>query len=218
MVSPFAGQFLTEEVLPLRALRPAGRRVNAASRQGAVASRDAERIDLHPEGHTPGGGRDDLIHGTISGREGCSRRSDPGWIRTSDLRDVNAASTPDCSTGSVPVGPAGVEPASHRLSGGGLAARSTARFVQLGRRESNPVYLVQSQAGFRYNTPQIVRLVGKGWSRRGRHPRKQDSVLCHHLSNAPTRPSSPCSPAPVYLACTLRGGNDTGPFGRSLPR
>lgn len=94
MVSPFAGQFLTEEVLPLRALRSAGRFMDAASRQGAVASRDAERIDLHPEGHVPGGGRDGLIHGTISGRGGCSRRSDPGWIRTSDLRDVNAASTP----------------------------------------------------------------------------------------------------------------------------
>jgi hypothetical protein len=47
--------------------------------------------------------------------------------------------------------------------------------------------------------------------RRDVHPRKQDSVLCHHFSNAPTRPSSPCSPATVYLACTLPGPDDTGP-------
>src|SRR5262249_39394199 len=47
------------------------------------------------------------------------------------------------------------------------------------------------------------------FSGRDGHPRKQDSVLCHHFSDAPTRPSTPCSPATVYLACTLPGTSDT---------
>ncbi len=53
---------------------------------------------------------------STSGR--CRRRwatgeevSRPGWIRTSDLRDVSAASTPGCSTELSQVGEAGIEPA-----------------------------------------------------------------------------------------------------------
>ena len=128
--------------------------MDAAARQGAMASRDAERIDLHHEGHALGSAVDELVHEATS--EGDKRRDaviqagfEPATSTMSTWRELRF------STGSVPVGPAGVEPASHRLSGGGLAARSTARFVQMGRRESNPVRLVQSQTGYRYNTPQI---------------------------------------------------------------
>ena len=135
--------------------------MDAAARQGAMASRDAERIDVHGEGHALGTVCYELVHPTISkGRHTVIQAGfEPATSTMSTWRELRF------STGSVPVGPAGVEPASHRLSGGGLAARSTARFVQMGRRESNPVRLVQSQTGYRYNTPQIIRPVAKGEDR-----------------------------------------------------
>src|SRR5262249_21191024 len=51
-------------------------------------------------------------------------RSDPGWIRTSVLHDVNVASTPLLHEIN-PVGPAGIEPAWNRVSDGRLATRHT---------------------------------------------------------------------------------------------
>ncbi len=56
---------------------------------------------------------------------------------------MRAASTPGCSTG-LSVGPAGVEPALHRVSDGCLAARL--RPGQRPGRESNPSHLLDRQA------------------------------------------------------------------------
>ena len=149
----------------------------------------------------------------------------PSSVRQTDVLPLNESTfLPPSSVLRPPsffrVEPAGVEPATHRVSDGCLAARpqleNTIRlppsFNQPGRRDSNPNFPGQSRARCLYNTPRVL-------SRRNGHPRKQDSVSRPSFLWAPTRPSTPCSPAPVYLACTLRGRNDSrpiGPFSASL--
>lgn len=75
------------------------------------------------------------------------------------------------------------------------------------RKESNPPRVFWRHAA----SPDALTRVSSG---RGGRPHKQDSVRDHHFSAAPTSPSSPRSPAPGYLACTLRGVTILRPCGR----